>query len=226
MARASRVSKKSPAQIAAGHAFAAGGRAAQAAAMASPRTAKAAHAKASASARKAAVTRKRNAALRKAGKVVPAQKAKRAAVAPDAARPGLVPGFNDLYPTCSAVAVASHLFAASGIMMPDEEIWHLHRLAGGTADDGVPIEDVLEAAREYPVRGTALQARLRSFFRTDLNVIAPGLIVGISLPHDGHAVVTQPGGMVSWGWLLPLNGEPEEAWALEWEVLAQAETGG
>lgn len=149
--------------------------------------------------------------------------AKRAAVAPIEAGirwPGLIPGFNDIYPTCSALAVASHLQAALGIAMTDNDIWVLHTLAGGDVSTGTSIESVLEAAGTYWLKQDGQQARLRSFCQADENVLVSGLVVGLSLPHDGHAVLTQPGGMVSWGRLMPLAGEPEEAWALEWETAA------
>ena len=78
------------------------------------------------------------------------------------------------------------------------------------------IEDVLAAASEYWHRFGNGCARLQSYVPADLSVIVAGLVVGIALPHAGHTVLTAPGGMISWGQLLPYDGEPEEAWALEW----------
>lgn len=144
----------------------------------------------------------------------------RSAVAEETAWPGLVPGFNDIYPTCSAVAVAAHLLYSADLAISDDQIWELHRLAGGTEDEGVPIEAVLEALKSFLLKGPWWQVKLRDFCRTDENVLVAGLLVGITLPHAGHAVLTTPRGMVSWGRLMPFSGEPDEAWALEWEAPA------
>jgi len=138
--------------------------------------------------------------------------AKRAAMASDVM--SKVPGFNDVYPTCSALAIAYHLATVTGIVLADDEILALHRLAGGTVDSGTSIEAALEAARSGGCR-----VRLRDFFRVAEDAPVPGLVMGISLPHDGHAVLTHPAGMVSWGRLMPFTGQREEAWALEWDIL-------
>jgi hypothetical protein len=205
---------RSAAQIAAGKKFAAAGRAAQSRKGAA-RTAK----QKAATLRFAAAGRAAQAAHRaavKAGKKTPVKAAKRAAAAPG----GLVlPGTgwlcNGPAPSCAAVAVANSLLAASGVLMSDEEIGLLHCMAGG--DDGATIENVLEAATaEWWKFGGRGKARLWSYTPADVDVIVAGLVVGISLPHAGHAVLTAPGGMISWGALVPFDGEPQEAWALEW----------
>ncbi len=117
-------------------------------------------------------------------------------------------------PACAAVAVANSLLSVTGICMTGEEIELLHALAGG--DDGACIEDVLAAASEHwHLLGNGT-ARLQAYVPADLGVFVTGLVVGIALPHAGHTVLTVPGGMISWGRLLPYDGEPEEAWALEW----------
>ena len=157
--------------------------------------------------------------------VTAARAVKRAAVQPVGIT-WQAPGFNDIYPTCSAVAVASHLTYATGIVLSDNAIWRLHKQAGGSEDGSVSIEAILQVASSYWGSGFMRQAKLRNFCRADLNVLVSGLVVGISLPHDGHAVLTQPDGIVSWGRLMPPFGEPGEAWALEWEILTGVEAAG
>lgn len=223
--RAPKIKKQSNKQITAEHKagehWAAAGRAAQRKAAANPKTAAAEHAKRSAASRKAAVTSARNSALRKAGKKVPAPAQKRAAVIADAGfliedrLPGSLwlMGCNDVAPTCAAAAVANHLLADTGMAMTDEEVLRLHAMAGG--DDGADISAVLEVMRS-PHHILFSKIRLARFSPTDEDCIVAGLVVGLRLGHAGHAVVSTPRGMISWGREMPWNGEPEEAWALEW----------
>lgn len=228
MAVAPRKAKKSPAQVEAGQAFAAGGRAAQAAKRARavkktgkppPRTA----AQKAAGQRFAAAGRTAQALARakKGGRPVPPRA--RAAVAPEPllARPEWPVGCNDLYPTCASAAVACHLRAATGLVIPDGEILRLHKLAGGPS--GATISDVLEAARGswLKVGANGARVRLQSFFQADETFLLAGMIVGVTLGHEGHAVLAVPGGMISWGQFMPWKGEPEEAWALEWVWLRE-----
>jgi hypothetical protein len=222
MAIAPRKAKRSPAQVRAGQAFAAGGRASQAASRAAsikktgkppPRSkAQKAAGKKFAAAGRAAQAAAR---VRKAGGRAVTPKA-RAAVAPELVLPGSMwpTGCNDTVPTCASVAVACHLQAATGFTMSDEEILKLHKLAGG--DSGVCISDVLEVmSAHWGIVGHG-RVRLMSFFQADESFLLAGLVVGIKLPHAGHAVLSAPGGMISWGQFMPWQGEPEEAWALEW----------
>jgi hypothetical protein len=203
---------RTPAQVAAGKKFAAAGRKAQASARA--RGKKPSAAQKQAALKWAAAGRAAQAAKRQ-GKVAPK---KAAAAGPGPVSAPLLPGWslgcNDVLPSCAATAVANHLLAATGVMMAEKEVAWLHERAGG--DDGATIESVLEllawdasVIRQRPVR-------LRSFTRTDEEVIVAGLVVGVSLPHARHAVLSHPQGMVSWGRVLPWAGEPYEAWALEW----------
>ena len=215
--------KRSPAQVKAGQAFAAAGRAAQARTRAAaiaktgkpPPASKARHAAAQ---RWAAAGRAAQAAKRQGKKPVPSKV--RGALAPDelALYPGSQwpTGCNDLVPTCASVAVAAHLQAAAGILLPEEEILRLHQLAGG--DNGASIENVLEAFKASAFLFGRGRVRLLSFFQTDEQCLVSGLVVGVRLPHAGHAVLSCPGGMISWGRRMPWEGEPEEAWCLEWGV--------
>jgi hypothetical protein len=220
--RAPKVAKKSPAQVRAGQAFTAGGRAAQRKAASNPKTVAAEHAKRSAASRKSAATSARNSALRKSGKKVPTQAQKRAATIADAGfqmEAGPLPGWswlmacNDYAPTCAAAAVANHLLAVTGFAMADDDILRLHAMAGG--DDGADIPAVLEVMRGFDY-ALFSRTRLARFTRTDEDVIVSGLIVGVRLGHAGHAVVSTPRGMVSWGREMPFAGVVEEAWDLEW----------
>jgi len=141
----------------------------------------------------------------------------RAAVAPaELILPGSTwpTGCNDFAPTCASVAVACHLLAATGFAMADEEILKLHKLAGG--DSGASISSVLEAISEHWAVFSHGRIRLLSYFQADEQFILAGMVVGVQLPHAGHAVLSVPGGMISWGQYLPWDGEPDEAWALEW----------
>lgn len=226
MAVAPAKKKKSAAQASAATAFAAAGRAAQAATRAAvikktgkpPPVSKARHqaalkwAAAGRAAQKAAKSGKSG----MAGKAVPKKKV--AAVAPELLLlhpgSGWPTGCNEVAPTCASTAVACHLQAATGFTMSDADILRLHKLAGGEA--GAGISDVLEAMGENWARFSHGRVRLLSFFRTDEQFLLAGLVVGISLGHEGHAVLSCPGGMISWGQYLPWQGEPKEAWALEW----------
>jgi len=220
VAVAPRKKKRSPAQVRAGAAFAAAGRASQASARAAyiqkfgkpPPVSAARHA----AGQKAAKASQAAAKARKAG----VQPKARAAVMPEELLlyPGsLWPlGCNDVVPTCAAVAVACHMQAATGITLSDKEILHLHELSGGGDGDGVCISDVLEVIKANWLAFGRGRTKLLSFFPTDEDCLVAGLVVGIRLPHAGHAVVSVPGGMISWGRRMAWDGVPEEAWCLEW----------
>ena len=205
--------KKSAAQVAAGKKFAAAGRAAQAKLHRKRSAAQHAQSVKAAAAGRASQAQTRAAA--KAGKKVPVKPVKRAAAAPaELVIPGTGWLCNGPAPSCAAIAVANSLLSATGICTTREEIELLHALAGG--DNGAVIEDVLAAASEHGHLLGHGKARLQAYVPADLSVIVAGLVVGIALPHAGHTVLTVLGGMISWGLLLPFDGEPQEAWALEW----------
>jgi hypothetical protein len=219
-----KVAKKSAAQVQASQAFAAAGRAAQASTRAAaikktgkpPPVSKKRHLAAQ---KWAAAGRAAQAAKKQGKKPVPPKV--RAATAPDdlLVRPGSIwpLGCNDVAPTCAAVAVACHLQAAAGLVMPDKDIMKLHRLAGG--ESGATIESVLEVlAGDWGNAVRFSPVRLLSFFRTDEQFLLAGLVVGVRLGHEGHAVLSTPRGMISWGRAMAWEGTPEEAWALEWGI--------
>jgi hypothetical protein len=219
MAVAPKKVKRSPAQIRAAKAFAATGRAAQAKTRAEaikktgkpPPVSKKQHL---AGQKAAAAGRAAQAAKRQGKKPVPSKV--RAAIAPEelALGPEWVTGCNDVAPTCASVAVAAHLQAATGFILSDEEILKMHELAGG--ERGASIENVLEVVKNNWIQFSRGRVRLLSFFQTDEQFLLSGLVVGVRLPHAGHAVLSVPGGMISWGRRMAWQGEPEEAWALEW----------
>lgn len=222
--RQPKVAKKSAAQASAGAKFAAGGRAAQAAKRAAyakahhgaklPRT----KSQTQASLKWASAGRASQAA-RKQGKTPP----KKAAVMapPKLVSPRDLPGWslgcNDWGPTCASAAVANHLLAHTGLAMTEQEVMLLHMLAGG--DAGADIPSVLEALLSRPALAAGGRAGVTSFFRADEDLAVPGLIVVTALAHGRHAVLSHPLGMVSWGRVLPWEGEPLEAWAVEWSAL-------
>jgi|SRR5215472_274647 len=214
------VQKRSKAQQAASQKWAAAGRAKQAAVRAKYRAAHHGAGPPQSKAQQAATKKWQRAgvaaqAARRQGKT-PAKPKPRAAVMPQEfalyQSASWVTGCNELMPTCSATAVANHLFAAMDYEAAEFEVYGLHRKAGG--DEGATIESVLEAVSCYGLG----PYKLRRFFRTDQDVIICGLVVGINLPHGRHAVLSHPAGMVTWGQVVPWEGEPEEAWALEWEA--------
>ena len=207
--------KRSPAQVRAGRAFAAGGRAAQANKRAAyikshhgqkpPRSkAQQAAAKNFAKAGRAAQ------AAKKAGKP-PQKKAALPVVASSLVTPMIwLPGCNDQLPTCGTVAVANQLLATTGVVSSDAQILELHERAGG--DDGATIMTVLEAAAEYGLTGI----KLASYGMSE--DIWPGMVVGVQTRRGYHAVLSHQYGLISWGLLMPRFGEPQEAWHLTWDL--------
>lgn len=220
MSVAPKVKKRSAAQIAAGKNFAAAGRAAQASARAAAikKTGKAPPRSKAQKAATAKFLAAGQAALRAraAGKTPVKPKAKGALMPDELLYPGFdwPLGCNDAIPTCASVAVAAHMQAVTGLTLTDAEILKLHNLAGG--DKGAQISDVLEAMAGNALSFCYGRVKLLHFFRTDEQFLLSGLVVGVRLPHTGHAVVSAPGGMISWGRYMPWEGEPEEAWCLEW----------
>lgn len=135
---------------------------------------------------------------------------KKSAQAPDdSLRFGVRQGEVSLHslPVCAAVAAAASLQQWTGITASLADIWELYLRAGEST-----LAVTLEAVAEHGLAG----ARLESFQEIDPCYLAPGLLYGIRLAAGYHAVLSAPGGMLSWGSVIPLAGEPEEAWLLEW----------
>lgn len=123
------------------------------------------------------------------------------------------PGLHE-HPACAAVALAESILVQHGAVIPDAAILELHALAGD-AD----LSTVLEAAAGHGLGGW----RLAWAQRADPGLLLPGMVYGITLRGGYHAVCAAdvPTGrkiaVLSWGLLLPLAGEPEEAWLTGWE---------
>lgn len=116
-----------------------------------------------------------------------------------------------LLPACGAVAVAASLQAWTGLTVPAAGVWDLYLKAGETS-----IENVLGVVADTGLAGW----RLAAFEPADPGIFHPWLLYGLQLAHGYHAVLATASGMLSWGMELPLAGEPQEAWMLEWAELA------
>ena len=195
---------RTKAQHAADMKFAAGGRAAQA------RTRAAAIAKTGKP--PARSKRQHQAALKWAASGRAAQARSRAHLkplpktTPALALPGY--GLHDL-PVCGPVAIAEHLLAATGVYATDEQILDL----AARAPDGCLADYVVEAAS-----GGLAGVRLARFWRCDDESAVPGYLCGVRFRGGYHAVLMYPGGMLSWGMIMPVAGVPLECWWLEWDI--------
>lgn len=120
--------------------------------------------------------------------------------------------------SCAAEALAASL-RLQGHAVSDADVLALHRQAGGTADEGVTIEEALAAAWLYGLGGirpvTWRPAEARDFMPAHM----PALILGVDLP-GAHTVLAAPDGWWSWGELYCPCEFPdavvEEAWWVEW----------
>lgn len=117
-------------------------------------------------------------------------------------------------PACGPVALAEHLALFTGMHLAGEDVLALHNRAGA-----VPLAELLERVAAEGMAGP--DTKLAHYEPCDPGTAVPGLIYGVNLPGIGyHAVLLHPDGvrMQSWGQVLPLAGQPEEAWWLEWEA--------
>jgi hypothetical protein len=114
-----------------------------------------------------------------------------------------------LLPACAPVALAEHLAFMTGVRAAAPGILALHEQLGP-----VSIGDMLEAVAAAGFAGMTLEA----WTRCDEDQPSPGLLAGIRLRAGYHAIVTVPGGMASWGLVLPPPGALAEAWQLDWRV--------
>jgi hypothetical protein len=116
---------------------------------------------------------------------------------------------NEDTPCCAATALAYSLYVQTGIMASNEDVLALHKAAGG--DDGALIPELLEIASS----GFAGTRVARFWPLEDLDL--PGSIAGLRLPGGSHAALVLSGAAcVTWGRIAPLAGA-EEAWWAEWE---------
>ena len=111
-----------------------------------------------------------------------------------------VTGLNDEYPTCMATAVANSLLLTTGIRVSDEAVLDLHLRAGGD-QVGATAVDVLHELYCGGIGGI----RPRS--------VGPGLSV---IALGPHAAAVTPGGLVTWGTLVPFAAGFDDAWGIDW----------
>jgi hypothetical protein len=122
---------------------------------------------------------------------------------------GFLAAANEDWPCCAATAIATHLYVATGIVASYEDVVSLHLAAGG--EQGALIPELLEVASSG-FAGT----RLSGFGHVD-DLSLPGTVAGLRLPGGTHAaLILSRVACVSWGRVLPVTGELEESWWLEW----------
>ena len=112
-------------------------------------------------------------------------------------------------PVCAAVAIAASCEYQTGAAVEPAEIWSLHKLAGRTN-----LAGVIEAAAGTGMAGH----RIASWAPWDPDVPLDGLVYGVRIEEGYHAVLTVPGGMLSWDTVIARTGTPEEAWLIEWAI--------
>lgn len=112
-------------------------------------------------------------------------------------------------PVCAAVAIAASLQWQTGTEAEPAEIWSLYKLAGSATLGGV-----IEAAASTGLAGH----QIGYWAPWDPDIMLDGLVYGVTIEEGYHAVLTVPGGMLSWDTTLPRRGEPAEAWIIEWAL--------
>jgi hypothetical protein len=177
-------------------------------------------------ARKAAVTRAKNKAKAKRAAAAKGAAVKKAVAAvktavkakPKPAVAAVAAGLdwvacNEILPCCSAVAAANSLLAVTGWRVSDDDVYALHFAAGGTADEGASLAEVMET-----LLGCGL-AGIRPARITPVEDFPDGAVAAVLVPGwEWHAVAVTDGLAASWGGLL--DGEvldyAHEVWALTW----------
>ena len=72
---------------------------------------------------------------------------------PGAISGGWILGGNGWHQGCAAVALANHLYAATGLRVSDQDVLGLYRLTADDPAQGASIQATLEAAAEYGLGG-------------------------------------------------------------------------
>lgn len=109
---------------------------------------------------------------------------------------------------CVAVAIANHLLYHTGCRLPDEEV---RKLVFSRLDIAV-----------YNLRRRSWKAAaLESYTPVLPERARPGMVIGFEVTVNGnpepHCGVLMPGNeVVSWGEVVPLESDIEEAWELTW----------
>ena len=73
--------------------------------------------------------------------------------APGAVSGGWILGGNGWHQGCAAVALANHLYAATGLRVSAQDVLGLYRLTADDPAQGASIQATLEAAAEYGLGG-------------------------------------------------------------------------
>lgn len=146
---------------------------------------------------------------------------------------------------CCTIEALAMLLRLQGFKVSGDDVLDLHWLAGGDADEGLPIAAGLGAAWRFGLGGArparwremdgaahrwtaagepGYPARLRLDHRPDDHLGDRDLLIlGLELPGP-HAVLATPDGWWSWGEPFSLADWPgaviEEAWAVEWVTAA------
>lgn len=109
---------------------------------------------------------------------------------------------------CVSVAIANHLLYHTGYRAGDAQVDYLHVLCRNQVDIALHRLDYYEAWS--PVS-------LSEYGPVKPEDAEPGMIVGFATEQGDHCGVLLPGNMViSWGEIVPLESEIEEAWYVAW----------
>jgi hypothetical protein len=131
--------------------------------------------------------------------------------------PGSAPSLNQTWVTagndlgeknCVAVALANHLLYRTGYRVPDSMVEWLGKYWTKT------IQDALERIDSDNVWKPAYVTEYGMVHPLDAE---PGMVIGYETQQGSHAALLLPGNMVvSWGEVVPLEAEIDEAWEITW----------
>jgi hypothetical protein len=119
---------------------------------------------------------------------------------------------NDLgIDNCVAVAIANHRLLHTGHRLTDDVIRDMDHFAGRRLDFAIYCL--------YWDRLLFDEFRIEDYDSVDPIKACPGLIVGFDTPRGPHCGVLLPDNkVISWGEVIPLDAEIEEAWFVKWTV--------
>ncbi len=116
-------------------------------------------------------------------------------------------------PVCAITAVAGSLAwsrpdLSGDVRVRPEDVLDLNERLGD-----VTMEELFEEIRFSGFAGGTLARSIRC------EQAYPGAVCVLELPGAGwHAGLAVPGGLLSWGMILPWRYEPAQCWLLDWEV--------
>jgi hypothetical protein len=109
---------------------------------------------------------------------------------------------------CVAVAAANHLLYHTGYRVNDNQVTYLQVLCDNRLSVALDRLDYYEAWAP---------ASLSEYGIVNPADAKPGMIVGFQTPNGDHCGLLMPGNkVVSWGEIVPLESEIEEAWEVIW----------